>query len=313
MRSRHLIVQLSVLFAALAIGNAAVRRLAAQSNPRRILKAAETTAMPTDLFLGNSTMEAGIDTAAYAEGRLRCVPLNLALGTTSPAEHDQILAKVPNLSKTTVVNGVFDTQATDVVDGNWDTLVGNRALSYYFDRDLAVKYYAPDAPIRAAALRATGHIPMLVERWTIWSKVEQARRRIGEVGLPAKEVNRFGRTEDFTLLESDVAEFSNRIRDAETRGVPLWSPVETLIRRGTTSGGKVVVVYMPMPSSHRDRFYKNGEWHAYRRHIAMRIEAEGASVVDASDWVADANFSDGLHLNSDGARAFSLRLSQAIP
>jgi len=285
--------------------------MAVNSVPRQLLRTALQAEQATDLFLGNSTMAAGLDEKAFATaagpGRRA---LNLGLGSSSPVEHDLIYREQAKHHGAALYYGFFDTHLTDPPAGDWHTLVGNRAMAYYVDPEVASAYYAADSLVRRFIFRLVSRIPLLVERYTIWARVERLRRSLSEIGMPRKETNRFGRAEDFALLEPDTAEFALRCQKATARHSPLNAPITAIIRRAKKSGAAVFIVEMPMPSGYRQRFYSRAEWVAYRSYLIELVRAAGAEYVPAVDWVGDDGFADSLHLNAAGACAFSSQLGR---
>jgi hypothetical protein len=313
MKFRHLAVQLGLTAVVLAAANLGVRRLAENSVPRQLLRHGDGSQPATDLFLGNSTMAAGLDETTFAAVQPRRRPLNLALGATGPVEHLLIYHQQKKHRGAAVYYGFLDTQLTDAPQGSWDKLIGNRALSYYADPETAIRFYAKDSPFEALAFRFVAKVPMLVERVAIWAKVERLRRILGEIGFPKKETNRFGRAEDFVLLEPDPGEFARKCERAAVDRVSLASPVAALIREAEEGGSKVYVVEMPMTFGHRERFYSGPQWAAYRMHLIDLVQSAGAVYVAGADWVADDGFADHLHLNEAGSRSFSTRLGNWTP
>jgi hypothetical protein len=118
----------------------------------------------------------------------------------------------------------------------------------------------------------------------------------------------FGRASDFALLERDAASFRAEIAAIGRAGVSLLPAVADLFDRVRGSGAELIVVEMPMPSSHRTRFYDTEEWRAYRDAVRRSVAMHGGEYVDASSWIDDSGFEDVFHVNATGARAFSTRL-----
>jgi hypothetical protein len=306
---RSLLVQLTVAATALVAANVFVQRSASGTIPRRLLEEAERSPVATDLFLGNSTMAAGLDRAAFEAATPGQVPLNLGMGSSSPVEHFLIFQQQARHAGATVVYGFLDTQLTDVPTGNWQDLIGNRAMSYYVDPETAIGFYHADSPLGAFLHRLVGRIPVLAERQAIWAKVEVLRRRLADIGMPPRDTNRFGRAEDFALLESAPAEFLRRCRQATEERSPLTPAVASLMRLARERGSAVVIVEMPMPRAHRDQYYRSEEWKSYEARLIELVDAAGGLFVNAADWVDDDGFADHLHLNAKGARVFSTRMA----
>lgn len=311
MTLRHLFVQLTLLSAMVFIANIAVMALARNSNPRQLLRK-DAPPPATHLFFGNSTTAAGFDEHAFAQAYGDCRPLNLGIGSTSPVEHYLLFRSWSSRSGVVVGYGFFDLQLTDVPEGSWGSLIGNRAMAYYIEPELAVSLYAHDSVVRAATMRLVGRVPMLVERLTVWAKVERVRRRLGEIGFPQAARNQFGRVDDFTQLELDEGEFRRRCAEAVELSRPLSVPVARMLSETISNGGQFVFVEMPMPAEHRSRYYSCPEWQTYRNYLRVMIARAKGRYVAAADWILDIGFSDPLHLNESGAREFSQRLAREL-
>jgi hypothetical protein len=313
MRRRDWAVQVAVALAVLVAANVAILRMASNSVPRQLLRKAEQAERATDLFLGNSTMAAGLDEAAFAAGAPGRRALNLGMGSSSSVEHYLIFRQQGKHVGSAVYYGFLDRQLTDDPVGGWDTLVGNRAMAYYLEPDVAFPFFERGSPLRGRALRLVGWVPALVERYAIWAKVELMRRHLGEIGMPPKATGQFGRLEDFALLEEDPATFEHRCEQATARRVPLAGPVAALLQLARERGSKAYVVEMPMPPGHRRFYYQSPAWQAYREHVKALVRDAGAIYVPAADWIGEDGFADHLHLDAEGARDFSRRLSQWAP
>lgn len=311
MSTRYLLVQLLVFAMGLIALNGAIGRLSKNAVPRQLLRRPQLAAPATDVYLGNSLMAAALDEDAIRSVNPSTVPLNMGLGSTSVVEHlilYQAAAKSHPIRR--VYYGFFDDQLTAVPSGTWNDLVGNRAMAYYAGPDTAAKFYAAGDAWLSLQIRTVGWLPMFTERQTIWSKVERVRRILGSRGLPADRTNRFGRADDFAQLEASDAESFARDRASDAGvGVPLTPAIAELLRSVRESGAQPVLVLMPMPRSHRSRFYSSNGWAEYSRWIHELARRAGATVLDASDWVDDKGFADPLHLDSNGAADFSKRLA----
>lgn len=311
MTLRHLFVQFTLFSAMLVIANVAVTVLARNSHPRQLLRK-DAPPPATHLFFGNSTMAAGFKEHAFTQGYGDCRPLNLGIGSTLPVEHYLLFRSWSRRSGVVVCYGFFDLQLTEPPDGNWGALVGNRAMAYYVEPDVAVSFYARDSVVKAASMRLVGHVPMLVERLTVWAKVEQVRRRLGEIGFPQAAQNQFGRVNDFTQLELDEGTFRRQCVEAVELSRPLTEPVARMLRETISSGGRFTFVEMPMPAEHRSKYYDCPEWQSYRNYLRAMIAGSQGRYVAAADWIPDSGFSDPLHLNENGAKEFSKRLGREL-
>src|SRR5262249_9580120 len=141
-------------------------------------------------------------------------PLNLGLGATKPVEHYLIYKRQIRHHGAKLYYGFLDTQLTDPPDGGWESLVGNRSAAYYLDPAAAPELDFPNDRWGEWGFRTSARVPMLVERAAVWGRVEKLRRWLADAGVPAREANRFGRADDFALLEADEAEFSHRCQVA---------------------------------------------------------------------------------------------------
>src|SRR5207247_3517905 len=175
-------------------------------------------------------------------------------------------------------------------------------------------FYATGSRLKKWQLATTAHIPMLAERSSLWGKVEMLRRQFEEIGMPKHKINRFGRVDDFSALESkDVASFNERCGAIIRQRSGFSSPITDLIRLAREHGAQVILVEMPMPSRHREIFYSSPRWSEMRSWLQSLSTQHGAVYVSASDWVLDdQNFEDATHLNEQGAQLFSAKLAHAL-
>jgi len=234
---KRLLIPFALLFAVLVALNVLIHLTARTSQRHHLLTVLNHLAPATDcVFLGNSLVEAGCDPVAFKNAwpgsSPAIAPINLALGATTPVEHDLILKQALGqpLHLKYVIYGFFDDQLNAPVGGNWSDLVGNRAFSYYFPAEAAA-FYAPGSRLKKWQLGITAHIPMLAERSSLWGKVEMLRRQFEEIGMPKHKINRFGRVDDFSALESkDVASFNERCGAIIRQRSGFSSPITDLIR-----------------------------------------------------------------------------------
>ncbi len=314
MKPTRLLVQLAIWMACLVGFNVAVLKQSRTSIPMQLARSIDASPPVTDVFVGNSLMAAGIDTQAFDQAYPDRNALNIGLGFTWPAEHDILLRRALKHKPRRVYYGFFDTQLIDPAKAGWADLVGNRTIVYYMDLDLGIRFYAADNPLRAGMMRVISRIPVLVHRFAIWSRVEKLRRRLGEIGLEKKATNRFGRADDFRLLEADDSTaFLNTCKQAVENHQAFNPPILDMINLLRDQHIALIFVEMPMTSSHRRRFYDHPQWRSLRAYFAEEIRRSGGTYVDASDWIADDQFADHLHLNPEGAAAFSRRIGSALP
>jgi hypothetical protein len=307
--ARTLGVQVTVWLTVLAAANAAVARLTANSMPRQMVRTIDQSPPITDLFVGTSQIVAAIDQDAFARARPDTRALNAGLGATSIIEHDILMRRGLSRHPVRAFYGFWNTPLTDEPPSGWRDLFGNRAMSYYVDREAAIGFIAPHDPVRAWSIRLTSLVPLIVERAALWGHVERLRRTLAGVGTPPPVTNRFGRVEDFALLEQTEDDFRRACREPVERRSGLVAPVVDMLARGREAHATVVMVLMPMPSRYRNRFYAASEWQRYVAYVAGEIRRHGGVYLDASDWVDDSGFADAVHISPGAARTFSARLA----
>lgn len=309
MKPIRLLAQMALWMACLAAFNVAVQKLSRTSIPRQVARSIDTSGPVTDLFVGNSLVAAAIDAEAFAKAHPGRHALNIGLGSSYPAEHNILLRRSLKLHPGRVYYGFFDRQLIDPAKGGWGDLVGNRAMAYYMNLELAIRFYAADDPLGAGMMRVIARIPMIVERYAIWVRIEKLRRRLGEIGLEKQATNRFGRADDFGLLEAtDASHFLNNIQravDTHAEFVPAITDMIQVLREQEIP---LILVEMPMHSGHRKRFYDHAQWKHARQYFADKVRRAGCVYIDASDWIRDDQFADKLHLNPEGAAEFSRRI-----
>lgn len=309
---------IAVAAVVLAVADIGATRLTRNSMPKQTIRALHAAPSTINVLgIGNSLMAAGFDTGevrqALAAAGKDAVVHNAALGATGLIEHLMLTRTALNGHHVdTLVYGFFDHQMYDDVPAGNAEIFGNRNL-LYLDPALTLQY-APFGLLDRVLFRIFSASTLLRERGTLWAMIERARRRAGSLGLPAKAENQFGRVDDFALLEAgDTATFDAAIQRPRGAGDVLAPPTRALLHDAAARGTRVVVVQMPMPPSHRQRFYFSPPWRAFRDRTKESVEAEGARYLDASQWENEADgFTDGLHLSVDGARRFSQRLAAAL-
>jgi len=299
----------------LAAFNLTVHRLARNSVPRQLITRLNSVSGVTHLALGNSLMAAGFDEKAFDQklGSHSTRSVNAGLGSTGPVEHLLVLRdeERKNSHLRYVIYGFFDFQLTDDNATQVSDLIGNRAMSYYVEPDIALRFYSMPWSDRIAFYfyRET---PMIEDRAQVWAKIELVRRWLSQAGLPARTYDRFGRVADFTALEAaSPAQFAERCDALMVQHVGLNSAILEIIRESQGHNAVVVMVEMPMHPSHQSRFYSVPAWGRYRSYLHQLVSREGVVYLNASDWIRDpAEFADNLHMNGVGAEKFSRRLAQ---
>ena len=315
-------LQILIALIVLAGANVLIARMAKNSVPRQLIRQIDAHPDATFLASGNSLVAAAFDeeqfhtawNAAPPPGGENVQPLNIALGATESVEQLLLLrhAFAVDHSANVIVYGFFDLQLTKHLTGGWNDLTGNRAMSYYVEPYFAADVYAPESRLQLIQVGLVSHVPMLVERLTLWSKVEKMRRKMEEIGMPPVKTNEFGRAGDFKAMETDLASFKKSCVDCATDNLDLTPSVALMIEAAKSRNATFVFVEMPMQSQHRKLYYDTPEWKAYEDHIKAISEQKGVLFVNASDWLPDDHFADDLHAGPEGAVDFSKRLAEVL-
>jgi hypothetical protein len=315
-------LQLLVALLMLCAANVLIKYMTRNSVPRQLLRQIDQHPDATLLASGNSLMAAAFDedlfhaawNASPPPAPSDVKPLNIALGASRTVEQLLLLrhAFLKDGHVDIVVYGFFDAQLTEVPTGGWSDLTGNRAMSYYVEPYFAAELYAPKSKLELIQIGVIGHVPMLVERLTLWARVEKMRRRMEEIGLPHEKSSAFGRAADFKAMETNLAEFKSICRGAVAQNLPLAPSVDQMVQAAKDRRATFIFVEMPMNASHRRIYYSTDEWHAYEQHLRALSRAVGARYVNAADWLPDEHFADDLHANADGSADFSKRLAEVL-
>jgi hypothetical protein len=312
MTGRAFVLQVALSTALVVMLNVAIARLTVNSIPRQLLRTIAASPPVSGVFVGNSLVAAAVDSSVYDRSRPsgEGPTLNIAMGSSSPIEHDLLLRRALRLRPRHMIYGFFDTQLTGRIENRWSDLLGNRAMVFYVDPSIALRFIAPDSRWRALEFRLLGLVPMFVERAAIWARVERGRRRLRDLGVPPRLVARFGQVGDFRDIEPlDPVAFRRYCASAIAERAPLLPPVIDMLEQVRQTGADTLVVEMPQAARHRAEYYDTREWAAYREYLASEVRGYGASYLRASDWMGDGAFEDEIHLSPAGARAFSARLA----
>lgn len=314
MQARHLFLQGFLTCLMLASANYAVGRMASTTVASQLLEKCRNNIHFTDLFLGNSLIAAGIDEKAFdkASGS-KHKAFNAGCGSTSPLEHALLLQEINSPAKGRIFYGFYDTQLTDQSSIHWNSLTGNRTILFKTDPQKFSFLFDNQDYLQFIFLKILAKAPIAYERLAIWAKVEKARRAIGAIGFGSPESNRFGRTEDFQLLEPTNSEsFDQRLSDLVSHQTSLSKPIRAIISYAKQNDLEIIIALMPMTSDHRLKFNSSLSWNAYFSHIRNLLEKDGIKLVNALDWMDDYLFEDNLHLSKAGARKFSKRLGESL-
>lgn len=306
----------AVLAGCLLAMNFGVAYLTRNSVPRRVMRHALDSQSARVMALGNSLMAAGFeepvfDSAAGLSASEGAV--NLSLGASSPVEQLLLLryALAHGIRPHLLIYGFYDLQLSQPVQFSANDMIGNHAMLYYLEPVYARQFYSLSAR-DSLQFSAFHDVPMFADRDAIWSKVEILRRSMAQQGMPQQNTNQFGRAADFSLLEPASADTFRKDCEAATQ-LPLAPPVAELFRQAHEANMDIVLVEMPMRSSHRAQFYETKWWNDYMAHVRELLRQYNATFVDSSDWAAnDSLFDDPLHLSQRGANIFSQRIGELL-
>jgi hypothetical protein len=314
-----LLVALGITFVIVAVANWAVGRAARNSVPRQAMRHIDAAAPVINVFgVGSSTMAAGFDQAAveqtFQKAGRAVVAINGALGATGNIEHlDLTRLALQHHNVQDLVYGFADQQMSTGPPLRNSDLIGNRAMLYYDEPQLTLQYARFDW-LERLEFQAFRCCALFRERSNIWTKVEKMRRAMQEVGMPRQETNQFGRRADFDLLEAtSPEEFAERCRTVMRSGDFISPALWELFKEAEAHGSRVTVVEMPAHTFHLKQFYSQTLWEEFRRRNRAAVERAGASYLNASQWVPDADdFQDHLHLAPSGAARFSRLLAEQL-
>jgi hypothetical protein len=112
---------------------------------------------------------------------------------------------------------------------------------------------------------------------------------------------------DFAASLRQKNEVSNQSEFTEKHDAAL----RELIRLCQTESIGVVLIRMPESSHYRDG-YSDARRERINRWLPSLVQSTGVSLVDASQWLADAEFADGFHVDPQGATRFTRRLEAEV-
>lgn len=319
MNPRRLFIAIGVALVGLVAFNVLLH-LRTRGSERQRLRALIEHLPPTDvLFLGNSLMEAGCDVDAFNAAWPKTTPLpralNLGLGASTPVEHYLILQRLlqSGARPKYLVYGFFDDLLTISVSSGWSDLVGNRAIAYYVP-EAAAEFIAPGSRLKRWEMATIARVPIIAERWTLWTQVELMRRRMQQVGLAQQESNRFGRVSDFdTLAAQNLEGFNQRCARVLATQQDFSRPIREMVNLARRHDLKIIFVEMPLSARHRGVYHATPVWPEAHAYFLRKIAEDGAIHLAATDWIADdRKFEDAMHLSPAGAKEFSARLASAL-
>jgi len=319
MPGRNLFVASALTALLFIAANLFVERAAKNSVPRQTMHAIDAAPAVIGVFAtGSSLVATGFDPQVFERifqsAGHPIVAVNGALGATGTIEHLLLVRRA--LRRHTIhelIYGYVDQQmSNDAPTVNAD-LFGNRAMLYYEEPQIALRY-ARFNPLDWIEFQTFRCCAIFRERGTIWARVEKLRRAMGEVGMPHQATNRFGRVEDFDLLEAASPEaFTELCTRAMQSGRMLSPPIQELFEEARAGNVRITVVEMPVPPWHAHHFYDLPAWSEFRQDTRQAVERLGASYIDASRWIPDeSQFQDHVHLGPSGGAQFTRLLAERL-
>jgi hypothetical protein len=189
MPGRSLFVAIALTAILLFVANVLVGRAARNSVPRQTMRTIDAAPPVIDLLgMGSSTVAAGFDPVSI-EGTFQLaghpvVAVNGALGATGAIEHLLLVRRaLQHHIVQQMVYGFADQAMADNTPLMNSDLIGNRALLYYQEPQIAVRY-ARFNWADLISFQTDRCCALLRERGTIWAKVEKIRRAMGAYGMP---------------------------------------------------------------------------------------------------------------------------------
>jgi hypothetical protein len=284
----------------------------------RTLEAIRAAQNPNLVFIGNSLLVNRIDEAALVQAApgANFRPLNSALSASKPPEHlllfNYALRIHPSIR--TVVVGIFDFQLTVPDRTQIADLTGNRIMatdSRFPLSEVASAYgFSPVGRMEFEAMRA---LPLVANRANAWKFVELLRRSMDSMGMPHTATNSMGRVNDFADLEPySVEGFETEAASFLQHPDRFNSSYESILSQASKAGVDVIVLVMPISPHHRNRFYARPIWSQYLQAVNCLAGRRGIRVIDASTWVPDQGFEDNLHMTTEAAHLFSIRLGSEL-
>lgn len=274
-----------------------------RNNPARALARRLQQKSDNDyIFVGNSLIAAGIDTTVCSKQHLKC--FNAGIGSTQTSEHAAIAEQAVVSGNTgKLVYGFMDLALSESPEPGWK---GNRAIAFHLTKVNISEFYGLTTQSRYEFI-IRQILPVLTYQDSLWAKVERVRRILADKTLRKKTAtNTFGRASDFSALEDGSSErFAARVRKAMSNTSLLCPEVNRMLKTANRAGEEIVFVVMPMPSKHRESYYRTPEWQAYLDRLATELDALGARLVNMDEMALDSDFSDAVHLSPTGATAFT--------
>lgn len=291
--------------------------------PNTILASAESRGDACVLTIGDSRMAAGVDVPTMAKTlehrhAFHCVA-PLGIGALPLSGQAMALRRFVDDGKhpSEIVVGASVGTLLDQGSPDPGAFAGNRAAELAWSRPADVFTYYPDFPFghldKGVRFLFNRSNSISVYASPLWFKAQSLQNRL--VGISVDEPrNRFGSLADMHAL---LGAFADESKAALTRDQTHWhlsSWFEVIRESAERVGARLVVVEVPMPSVYRDEVADSTLGGAYEEWVASALTNAGCGHIDLSNLSSldDTRFTDGVHLDEEGARLFSEALAGAL-
>jgi hypothetical protein len=292
--------------------------------PNTTMQRAEAAGTGCVVTLGDSRMAAGIDAPVLREGlRVRGIEVciaPLAVGALPISGQAMALRRFirDGQRPVRVILGASTGTLLDDDSPDPSALVGNRAAELAWSDASDVRLYYPGFPFadldRGVRFSFARSNALSVYASATWIKTQTLQERLTGAGTRQEAHNRFGSLADMHALLSSF-------REHATKGLARWDGhyrlsrwFELVQRLVYETGARLTVVEVPMPSSYRADVVNSVAGRRYRAWLQGELARRGDTFLDMSapQSVRDQHFEDGVHLDEDGARAFSGDLGEQL-
>ncbi|MGH7282622.1 MAG: hypothetical protein ACRELY_13935 [Polyangiaceae bacterium] len=194
---------------------------------------------------------------------------------------------------------------------------GNRASELAWSGPSDVSLYYPrfpfgdfDGGIRFSLARTNS---LATYESLVWVKTQALQDRLVRDHHDEPH-NRFGSISDMrALLDAFRIEATTALSrwDGHWQFTPWFALLRQLVH---DARARLVVLEVPMPSTYRHEVLESEPAQRYRHWLKDELAKSGDDFLDVSAprSIGDADFSDGIHLDADGARRFSIDLGELL-
>ena len=291
--------------------------------PNMTLHKAEAAGTRCLVTLGDSRMAAGIDGPALtdalrAETVETCVA-QLAIGALPISGQAMALRRLVHDGRFPrwVVLGASAGTLLDEDSPDPSELFGNRAAELAWSDSSDIYRYYPGFPFtdldRGVRFWFARSNALTTYASATWIKTQTLQDRL--VGnRPETQRNRFGSLDDMRALLASFRDRALQALAASNGGYrlsPWFELVQSLVH---DSGARLIVLEVPMHASYRREVLDSVGGRKYRQWLESQLARSGDAFLDMSApaSVHDQNFSDGIHLDEGGAKAFSRELGKEL-